>query len=208
MAFSSLVFGRISFYTPCTVLTAVSITVVQGGVLVFLLCWERQPSYVVVFLASITWGIVDGMWLTVSAGKLQHLGLLVCGQAVEQMCKENTMMCLQTEWYSVHVLYSSLITVEVYSIMVIYSQLNEQHLLHYWCPFFTLHSATALLDIYRTFWCKFCSRYTTCKHSNYTGISILMLYSVRCAMSAGLKLGSPFLSSPTTCSIYICYHFK
>ncbi len=86
MAFSSLVFGRISFYTPCTVLTAVSITVVQGGVLVFLLCWERQPSYVVVFLASISWGIVDGMWLTVSTGELQHriavrlVGTCVFGQ--------------------------------------------------------------------------------------------------------------------------------
>ena len=92
MAFSSLVFGRISFYTLCTVLTAVSITVVQGGVLVFLLCWERQPSYVVVFLVSSSSGIVDGMWLTVSSGELQHLGLLVCGQVVGQVCEENTMM--------------------------------------------------------------------------------------------------------------------
>ena len=73
MAFSSLVFGRISIYTPCTVLCAVSITAIQGGVLVFLLSWERQPSYVLVFLASMGWGITDGMWLTFATGELQHL---------------------------------------------------------------------------------------------------------------------------------------
>lgn len=73
MAFSSLVFGKLSISTTCTLLTAVLITVVQGGVLVFLLSWERQPSYVVVFLASIGWGVADGMWLTFATGELQHL---------------------------------------------------------------------------------------------------------------------------------------
>ena len=71
MAFSCLVFGKLSISTSCTFLTAVPITVVQGGVLVFLLCWERQPSYVVVFLASIGWGVADGMWLTFATGELQ-----------------------------------------------------------------------------------------------------------------------------------------
>ena len=95
MAFSSLVFGRTSFYTLCTVLTAVSITVVQGGVLVFLLCWERQPSYVVVFLASISWGIVDGMWLTFSTGELEHLGLL-CGSLVRVYLGKWEQYCCKT----------------------------------------------------------------------------------------------------------------
>ena len=71
MAFSCLVFGKLSISTSCTLLTAVSITVVQGVVLVFLLSWERQPSYVVVFLASIGWGVADGMWLTFATGELQ-----------------------------------------------------------------------------------------------------------------------------------------
>lgn len=70
LSFSSLVLARVAVYTSCTLLAVLTATV-EGGFIVFLLCWEREPSYVVVFLTSFVWGFADGLWLTFSTGELQ-----------------------------------------------------------------------------------------------------------------------------------------
>ena len=65
---SSLSVGWISRYTSrsgIVVLAALS----QAGMILFMVFWERQPSYLMVFLVSLGWGVVDGVWMTLPASK-------------------------------------------------------------------------------------------------------------------------------------------
>ena len=65
---SSLTVGWISTYTSRKLIT-VAAAIVQAGMILFMLFWEREPSYVMVFLTSLGWGIVDGVWMTLPASK-------------------------------------------------------------------------------------------------------------------------------------------
>ena len=38
--------------------------------MIFLLKWDRTPSYVLIFLFPVVWGAADGIWSTVSASTL------------------------------------------------------------------------------------------------------------------------------------------
>ena len=40
------------------------------GVILFLLIWERVPSYAVIFSFAVVWGVTDAVWNTVSLSKL------------------------------------------------------------------------------------------------------------------------------------------
>ena len=39
------------------------------GLVVFLLIWEREPNYAVMFTVAILWGICDGNWSTLTSSK-------------------------------------------------------------------------------------------------------------------------------------------
>jgi hypothetical protein len=62
----SLAIGKISYYTSRTVV-AIATALLHAGMILFMLFWEREASYVMVFLTSLGWGIVDGVWMTLPA---------------------------------------------------------------------------------------------------------------------------------------------
>ena len=64
----SLAIGKISYYTSRTVV-AIATALLHAGMILFMLFWEREASYVMVFLTSLGWGIVDGVWMTLPASK-------------------------------------------------------------------------------------------------------------------------------------------
>ena len=39
------------------------------GLVAFLLIWEREPNYAVMFIVAILWGICDGNWTTLTCSK-------------------------------------------------------------------------------------------------------------------------------------------
>ena len=65
---TSLLSEKISVYTSRTFL-ALTGGLLQAGMILFMLFWERVPSYIMVFLTSFGWGIVDGMWLLLPFSK-------------------------------------------------------------------------------------------------------------------------------------------
>ena len=59
------------------ILGRVSITIVSlltmclnVGIIAFLLIWEREPNYFVIFVIAVLWGICDGSWATTASSKL------------------------------------------------------------------------------------------------------------------------------------------
>ena len=65
---SSLVAGKISIHTSRTCV-AIATALLHAGMILFMLFWEREPSYVMVFLTSLGSGIVDGVWTTLPISK-------------------------------------------------------------------------------------------------------------------------------------------
>ncbi|XP_065916825.1 protein unc-93 homolog A-like isoform X2 [Dysidea avara] len=55
--------GKLLSYIPRYVIIVLNLLLMLG-LLVFLLLWDREPSYVVVFLVPILWGICDAVWNT------------------------------------------------------------------------------------------------------------------------------------------------
>ena len=39
------------------------------GLVAFLLIWEREPNYAVIFVMTILWGICEGSWITMTNSK-------------------------------------------------------------------------------------------------------------------------------------------
>ena len=39
------------------------------GLVAFLLIWEREPNYAVMFIVAILWGICDSNWITLTSSK-------------------------------------------------------------------------------------------------------------------------------------------
>ena len=80
-----IVYGAASAAAAVTVgkmLGTVSITLVSLlnvclniGLVAFLLIWEREPNYAVIFIVAILWGICDGNWTTLASSKwyYQHI---------------------------------------------------------------------------------------------------------------------------------------
>ena len=65
---SSFITGRTSAYTSRTVVAAISSST-QVGLMVFMLLWEREPSYIMVFIVTIMWGYIDGIWQTIPSSE-------------------------------------------------------------------------------------------------------------------------------------------
>ena len=42
------------------------------GLVAFLLMWERQPNYPVMFIVAILWGICDSNWITLTSSKYYY----------------------------------------------------------------------------------------------------------------------------------------
>ena len=64
----SLAAGKLVKVVP-TYILIVAAVVVHGGVVFFLLFWERSPSFVIVFAMAGAWGLGDGIWNTQVIGK-------------------------------------------------------------------------------------------------------------------------------------------
>ena len=84
-----IVYGAASAAAAVTVgkmLGTVSITLVSLlnvclniGLVAFLLIWEREPNYAVMFIVAILWGICDGNWTTLTSSKWYYIvANLVC----------------------------------------------------------------------------------------------------------------------------------
>ena len=69
-AISSFLTGKIYLaYFPRYVV-AIFTTLITLSLAIFLVIWERQPSYVFVFTFIAVWGIVAGQWITLAPSKL------------------------------------------------------------------------------------------------------------------------------------------
>ena len=65
---TALIAGRLVKYIP-QYFIIYTVSTINMGVLIFLLLWNREPSYVVPFLVLFGWGIWEGVWLSTSAGE-------------------------------------------------------------------------------------------------------------------------------------------
>lgn len=77
ISISSVVVGRLATKIPRTLIVMVG-ALGDAATILFLLFWERVPSYAAVFVFSIVFGIGLGVWNTVPASKrscLLHLRL-------------------------------------------------------------------------------------------------------------------------------------
>ena len=68
LSVSSVVVGKVATKIPRTLLVLVA-TLGDLAVLLFLIFWERAPSYVPGFVISIVFGLGMGVWNTVPASK-------------------------------------------------------------------------------------------------------------------------------------------
>ena len=68
-AVGSFATGKILSYIPRFVIMTLNLLLMLS-LLVFLIVWEREPNYVVVFIVPILWGICDSIWNTVTTSKL------------------------------------------------------------------------------------------------------------------------------------------
>jgi len=64
----SFVTGKLLSYIPRYVIMVLNLLLILS-LLIFLLLWDREPSYVVVFLVPILWGICDAVWNTITTSK-------------------------------------------------------------------------------------------------------------------------------------------
>ena len=71
-ALSSIVSGYIVKYIPDSYVIYVGLTN-NVGLVLFLLFWQRVPSFLVVFLFATVWGLSDGLWNTLVPGTVCRL---------------------------------------------------------------------------------------------------------------------------------------
>ncbi len=64
----SFVYGKIVKYVPRIFLTTAA-ALINLFFYLFLLFWSREPSFELIFLFAIFWGLADGVWNTMSASK-------------------------------------------------------------------------------------------------------------------------------------------
>ena len=67
-AATSMAYSRVMKCIPrlAIALFAASLNI---GVIIFLLIWERAPSYAVIFSFAVVWGMADAIWNTVPTSK-------------------------------------------------------------------------------------------------------------------------------------------
>ena len=71
-AIGSLFTGRILSHVPRFVIMLLNLLLMLG-LMVFLLVWDREPSYAVVFVIPILWGFCDSIWNTITTSELTVL---------------------------------------------------------------------------------------------------------------------------------------
>ena len=71
-AVGSLFIGKILSRVPRFVIMLLNLLLMLS-LLVFLLVWEREPNYVVVFTVPTLWGICDSIWNTITTSELDSL---------------------------------------------------------------------------------------------------------------------------------------
>ena len=79
MGYVFIVYGAASAAAGITVgkiIGTVSITLMSLlnvclniGLVAFLLIWEREPNYTVIFVMAILWGLCEGSWMTMTNSK-------------------------------------------------------------------------------------------------------------------------------------------
>lgn len=68
-AVGSLFTGRILSHVPRFVIMLLNLLLMLG-LMVFLLIWDREPSFAVVFVIPILWGFCDSIWNTITTSEL------------------------------------------------------------------------------------------------------------------------------------------
>ena len=71
-AFSAIINGYLARVIPQYILVYIG-AVVNLGALSFLMQWEREPSYYIVFLVLLGWGYSEGIWNSVPPSKCAYL---------------------------------------------------------------------------------------------------------------------------------------
>ena len=67
-AVASICVGKILGYVSITSVSLFNVCL-NIGLAAFLLIWEREPNYFVMFTVAILWGICDGSWTTLTSSK-------------------------------------------------------------------------------------------------------------------------------------------
>ena len=65
-AVMSALVGKLVKYIPRFIFV-ITAGLINSGLMVFLLLWERTPNYVLIFLFPVGWGLADAIWNTISS---------------------------------------------------------------------------------------------------------------------------------------------
>ena len=76
-AVAGICVGKIIGYVSLTSLSLLNVCL-NIGLVAFLLIWEREPNYFVIFTVAILWGICDGSWTTLSSSECVCVWYCVC----------------------------------------------------------------------------------------------------------------------------------
>ena len=68
-AMAGIAVGKILGYVSLTLVSLWNVCL-NVGLVSFLLIWEREPNYYVMFTVAVLWGICDGSWSTLASSKL------------------------------------------------------------------------------------------------------------------------------------------
>ena len=67
-AVGSILVGKILGKVSITLVSLLTMCL-NVGILAFLLIWEREPSYYVIFVIAILWGVCDSSWANLASSK-------------------------------------------------------------------------------------------------------------------------------------------
>ena len=67
-AAAGIAVGKILGYVSLTLVSLWNVCL-NVGLVSFLLIWEREPNYFVMFTVAVLWGICDGSWTTLASSK-------------------------------------------------------------------------------------------------------------------------------------------
>ena len=70
-AMASICVGKLIGHISITSVSVLNMCL-NIGLVSFLLIWERQPNYFVMFTVAILWGICDGSWTTLMSSKYRN----------------------------------------------------------------------------------------------------------------------------------------
>ena len=68
-AMAGIAVGKTLGYVSLTLVSLWNVCL-NVGLVSFLLIWEREPNYAVMFTVAVLWGICDGSWSTLASSKL------------------------------------------------------------------------------------------------------------------------------------------